>query len=211
MRSVLPFSLVLLFAPAAAGQQVVDRIVATVEGDPITLSEVRELGRFQQLAGGTPGTEEELLTRLIEQWVVATEAGAARFARAPQAEIKREAARLRAQFASSEAYRARLRELGLNEAAMKRLVERQIYLARYLDYKFRPAVQVEPGDIEKYYRETLAPQLAARRQALPPLDAVQEQIRELLTQREISARAGRWLDESKARLKIEMRGGDAKK
>ena len=45
--------------------------------------------------------------------------------------------------------------------------------------------------------------LAARGQQAPPLESVQDQIRELLTQREISTRAARWLDESRPRLKIE--------
>ena len=167
MREVLTLSVLLWFAPVAAGQQVVDRIVATVEGDPITLSEVRELGCFQQLAGGAAAKEEELLGRLIEQWIVTTEASGSRFPHAPEAEVEREMTRLRAQFASPEGYRARLREMGLNENAVRRWVERQLYLSRYLDYKFRPAVQVEGAELEKYYRETLGPQLTARGQAVP--------------------------------------------
>jgi len=35
---------------------------------------------------------------------------------------------------------------------------------------------------------------------------VEGQIRELLTQREISARAAKWLEETRARLRIEIAG-----
>jgi hypothetical protein len=46
--------------------------------------------------------------------------------------------------------------------------------------------------------------MAARGQAAPPIDAVREQIHELLVQKEITARAEQWLTESRVRLKIEI-------
>jgi hypothetical protein len=198
----------LLFAalaarPAVRAQQVIDRIVARIEDDIILLSEVRELGRYQQLVDGHSASDDKLLGQLIDQWVVDREATAAHFVRPVEGDIRGELGQLEKQFKSAEAYRARLRELGLSEAAVRRFIERQLYLSRYLDYKFRPAAQVDSAAVEKYYREELLPQLAARGQQAPPLDSVQDQIRELLTQREISARAAHWLDESRSRLKIE--------
>lgn len=186
-----------------SAQLVVDRIVARIEDDIITLSEVRELGRYQQLIEGRAGSDDRLLAELIDQWIVNSEATAARFPRPIEAEINRELDGLEKQFASPEAYRARLRELGLS-AAVRRIVERQLYLVRYLDYKFRPAAQVDAEAIEKYYREQLTPQLTAAGQTVPPLDSVEDEIRELLTERQIGERTSRWLDETRSRLKIEL-------
>ena len=185
-------------------QQVVDRIVARIEDDIITLSEVRELGRYQQLVQGRAESDDRLLAELINQWVVNSEATAARFPRPIEAEVDRELDGLEKQFASPEAYRARLRELGLSAAAVRRLVERQLYLLRYLDYKFRPAAQVDAEAIEKDYREQLTPQLTAAGQTVPPLESVEDEIRELLTERQIGERTSRWLDETRSRLKIEL-------
>lgn len=185
-------------------QQVVDRIVARIEDDIITLSEVRELGRYQQLVQGREGSDDRLLAELIDQWVVNSEATAARFPRPIEAEVDRELDGLGKQFASPEAYRARLRELGLSAAAVRPIVERQLYLMRYLDYKFRPAAQVDAAAIEKYYREQLTPQLTAAGQTVPPLEGVEDEIRELLTERQIGERTSRWLDETRSRLKIEL-------
>lgn len=196
---------VLLAAAAVPGQQVVDRIVAHIEDDIITLSEVRELGRYQQLIEGHAASDDRLLAQLIEQWIVSTEATAAHYPLPIEAEVNREIERLGRQFASPEAYRERLQQLGLSAAAVRRLTERQIYLGRYLDYKFRPAVQVDAGAIEKYYREQLAPPMAAKGQAAPVLETVQDQIRELLVQAEISRRSAQWLEETRSRLRIEFR------
>jgi hypothetical protein len=186
-----------------SAQLVVDRIVARIEDDIITLSEVRELGRYQQLVEGRAGSDDRLLAELIDQWIVNSEATAARFPRPIEPEVNRELDGLEKQFASPEAYRARLRELGLS-AAVRRIVERQLYLVRYLDYKFRPAAQVDAEAIEKYYREQLTPQLTAAGQTVPPLDSVEDEIRELLTERQIGERTSRWLDETRSRLKIEL-------
>ncbi len=208
MPRVLPLLVLLMIAiPVcvlpARSQEVVDRILARIEDDIITLSEVRELGRFQQLIEGHSASDDKLLAQLIEQWVVHSEADAAHFPHPIDAELDRERKRLETQLGGPEAYQARLRQVGLPPAAVRRLVERQMYLSRYLDYKFRPAAQVDSAAIEKYYREELLPTLIARGQPAPALDSVQDQIRELLTQREINERAGKWLQETKSRLKIE--------
>ena len=198
--------LLALAAPLRA-QQVVDRIVARVEGDILTLSEMRELGRFQQLLEGRAVSDEKLLQQLLEQWIVQSEATASRFPTPSPEDVQSELARIQKEFASPEAYRARSRELGLSEAALRRFLERQLYFARFIDYRFRPGVQAEPAEIEKYYREELVPRLTAQKRAVPPLEAVEEQIRELLTQREISLRAARWLEESRSRLRVEIAPG----
>jgi len=191
----------------AAPQRVVDRIVATIEGVPVTASELADLGRFQQLNGGAPTDEKELLRRRIEQWIIAADAEGSRFPRPSEEEVERELVRLTGQFASPAAYQARLRELGLRAVSVKQLLAQQIYLARYLDARFRPTVQVEEAQIAAYYQGELAQQVQARGQSLPPLDSVREQIRELLLQRQISERAGRWLDENRARVKVVLHGG----
>ncbi len=191
---------------AAAPQRVVDRIVATIEGAPVTASELAELGKFQQLNGGAAADEKELLRRRIEQWIISTDARSSRFPRPSAQEVEGELARLQAQFASPVAYAARLRALELRPESVRALLETQIYLARYLDARFRPTVQVDAQQIETYYRAELLPSLAAQGKTLPPLEDVSERIRELLTQRQISERAGRWLDESRERVRVVLPG-----
>jgi hypothetical protein len=194
--------------PARAAQSaqpvVVDRIVAHIEDDIIALSEVRELAAYQELVDGHAESDDSVLNELIEQWVVNNEATATQFPPAAEAEVNREVARIQGRFASAQAYNERLTALGLTPDAVKRIVAREIYLARYLDYKFRPAVQVSDDDIAKYYQEHLAPELAAKGQKAPDLASVTEQIREVLVQQGVSDRAAGWFDETKSRLKIQI-------
>jgi hypothetical protein len=189
---------------AAPSPELVDRIVARIEGDILLLSELRELAAYQQLLEGRAQPEDQLLRALIEQWVVRSEAQAAQFPSPAAAEIDAEASRIQNRFPNPQVYRERLAALPLSPQSLRRIIERQFYLARYLDYKFRPAVRVEDEDISNYYRDELAPALRTRGQTPPPLDGLREQIRELLVQRGINERAGTWFEETKSRLQIEI-------
>jgi hypothetical protein len=220
MRQVLFIFVALLAAANAWGvpaipqepqtSRVVDRIVARIESDIILESQVRELGAFQQLIEGRAETDDQLLSELIEQWIVQAEAAASRFPDPTSVEVDRELGRLTARFASAEAYVARLHELGLSATQARQLLVRQIYIERYLDYKFRPSTQIESAGVDAYYRNELLPELAKKNKPAPRQADVEDQIRELLAQREITELAVKWLDETKSHLKIERAPPEAK-
>jgi hypothetical protein len=184
--------------------RVVDRIVARVEDDIILQSQVRELGAFQQLIENHADSDDKLLDELIEQWVVETEASASHFPQPAQSEVDRELTRLRESFANHEKYTSRLSELGISANQVREMLTRQIFVERYIDYKFRPSVQVESPEIDAYYKNELLPELAKKNQPAPQRAAVEEQIREVLIQRGISNQTLKWLDDTKSRLKIEI-------
>ncbi len=204
MRRACLLSLGFFLLLPAAAQQVVDRIIARIGEDILMLSELRELRSFQQLVEGRSAGRQELFEQLVRQWIVVSEAEAANFPRPEQQQVKAAFAQLAGSFGSPEAWRARLRDTGLTEAAARRLLERQLYVANYLDYKFRPAITIEENEIEMYYEQEFIPQMRARNQQLPPAEDVREQIRELLVQREISRRASRWLEEARGQVKLEI-------
>ena len=195
-------------APGGSARQqpgrVVDRIVARVEDDIILQSQVRQLGAFQKLVDGSSESDDKLVNELIEQWIVQTEASAAHFPQPAKSEVDREMARLSGQFADTAKYQARLNELGLSATDVREMLTRQIYVERYLDSKFRPTVQVAQADIDAYYKVQLVPELAKKNEPPPARAAVQEQIREVLVQRQISDLTMKWLDDTKSRLRIEI-------
>jgi hypothetical protein len=193
--------------PLSGNAVVVDGIAARIEDDIITESEVRELSGFQELVEGHAAPRKKALDELIDQWIIRTEANAALFPHPSEVEVDHEFERLQQQFASPEAFRGRLRELGLDDAAVRRLLRQQLFLTRFLDYRFRPTEQVDRKQIEDYYHQELVLQLTARGQPVPPLEEVENQIREVLIQREISDRATRWLEDSKSQLKIDIQPG----
>ena len=199
----LPILQATAIPPAPQTSRVVDRIVGRIESDIILESQVRELGAFQELIEGRAESDDQLLSELIEQWVVQTEAATSHFPEPAQTEVDRELARLTERFNSPEAYASKLRALGLSASQSRELLMRQIYIERYLDSKFRPTVQIELAAIDAYYQNQLLPELAKSNQPVPKKADVQEHVRELLVQKAISELTAKWLEETKSRLKIE--------
>jgi len=207
MRRAAIYGLLLaacLGAPALSAQVVVDRVVARVENDIITLSDVRELAAYQRLSGREPAPEPELLQQLIDQWIVANDAAAARFPAPPAQQVDAQLAALRNQVGTPQQFAARLRELDLSEQDVRRLVAKQIFLDLYLERRFRAVARVQPGDVERYYRDEFVPQLQRRKQAVPPLDDVRDSITDLLLERDITRRAQQWIEQARASLDVEI-------
>jgi len=203
-RTILLLAAPLLAAVAPVrGQELIDRMVARVENDIILLSEVNALGHYQQFADGKSESDEQILERLIDQWIVRNEAETARFPHPSDAEVTHGAERLRASFASPEEYESRKKQAGLSDTDIRNMVTMQLYLSNYLDSRFRPAVQIAPKEVEDFYQDAVVPRAKARNQAPPALDASREYIQEALVQRGINEQADRWLKESRARLRVE--------
>ena len=199
--------LAILVAMAAGGflgaQEVLDRIVARVENDIILLSDIQTLSRYQQLVDGKSETEGQILDRLIDQWIVRTEADVAHFPHPSDADIDRGLSRLQKSFASPEEYEARKKQSGLDDSEIRRMVASQLYLSNYLDSRFRPSVQIDPKAIEDFYQTAVLPVAKARGQEPPSLEAARDSIQEALIQQRINEQADRWLKESRLRLHIE--------
>ena len=204
-RMAMPVQTASSASSAAQGRrQTMDRIAARIEDDIIMESDVRELAGFQELVDGHSKSRDELIRELAGEWIVRGEADAAKYPQPTNDDIENAYARLAAQFASPEEFQKRMAKAGLSEAAVRRELGQQLYLSRFLDYRFRPSAQVDQKQIETYYSQEFVPQLKARGQAVPPLDAVADTIREVLVQRAISDRATQWIDETRAGLKIDV-------
>jgi hypothetical protein len=204
IRVVLLLSLLMANAARmAASQEIVDGVAARVENDIILLSDIRALSRYQQFVDGKSETDGQILDRLIDQWIVRTEANVSRFPRPSDADIERDLERLEKSFTSTEEYEARKKQSGLSNAEVRGIVEAQLYLSNYLDSRFRPGVQIDPKTIEDFYQKAIVARAKERGQEPPPLEAARDSIQEALVQRGINDQADRWLIESKARLHIE--------
>lgn len=186
-----------------SAQEVVDRIVARVENDIILQSDVRELKEYQELVDGKSESDSAILDRLIDQWIVRSEAELSQFPPPKEPEIDQGVSRVVKSFASPEEYEARKKQSGLSDAEVRKLVTAQLYLSDYLDSRFRPSAQIDEKAIEKFYENEVVPRAKAHGQAPPTLDASRDIIQEALVESDINDQADRWLKESRARLHIQ--------
>jgi hypothetical protein len=189
---------------APPGTFAIDGVAVRIEDDIILESEVRELANFQQLVDGTPKPRSEVIQELTDQWIVRGEAKTALFPDPSKDDVNRAYADFVKQFASPEDFKTRYAAAGLTEAAVRRMVAQQLYLSRFLDYRFRPTAQVTREQIEAYYQNEFVPKLKAANQAVPALDEVADTIREILIQRSINDNSAKWLDDTRTHLRIDI-------
>jgi hypothetical protein len=182
----------------------IDGVAARIEDDIITESEVRELAAFQRLVDGRSKSREEIIRELADQWAVGQEAAATSYREPSAEEVNRAYEQFLKQFPSPAEFQNRLDAVGLSDAAVRRILRQQLYLSRFLDHRFRPAAQIDQKQIEAFYQDEFVPQLKKRGADIPPLDDVEDTIREVLVERAINDRANKWLDETRERLKIDM-------
>ncbi|MGE5084233.1 MAG: SurA N-terminal domain-containing protein [Acidobacteriota bacterium] len=199
-------------SPARAGQ-VIDRIVATVNGRIILQSDWDEALSYESLLSGralsffTDEDRRAVLDRLIDQELLAEQMKSASFKHASEedaaAEIA-EARKLHPEAATAEGWQALLARYGVTEKSLTDHVEQQIDLMRLVDAHLRPAVQIDSKSIEAYYRDKFVPQLRQSGSGDVPLADVSGQIREILTQEKVSELMASWLQSLRAESKVTL-------
>jgi hypothetical protein len=172
-----------LCAPGAAGAELVERILATVDGRPVLLSEARTLALLRGLS------EQAALEALIEEQLMFREA-----ARMPQAAAAPET---EAQALASLKERAGSAATGLPEADLARLARRQTAIARYLEFRFVPQIRVDEEAVRRAYQQQHAAQLEP-----PAFEAVAAELRLRLQAEALSERIEAWVRELRAGSEI---------
>jgi hypothetical protein len=192
---------------AAQSGEATDAVVVRIDGGGAILqSQVTKLGALQTLTQGIPDSRDRLIQELIDQWIVMNDAKESGFPAPSGQLVDIEESKVSGQFGSSEAYAAKLREVGLSTEDVRQMLSRQILTDRYFDHKFRSSVQIDKSAIETYYQKAWLPALSRENLSQVPLSEAQDQIREVLTQQEIRDRGAKWISDTKSHLKIEVAG-----
>jgi hypothetical protein len=194
--------------PAAGGGEVVDRMVALVNGSElITYSDLLWQIALQPGAPLDSPRMEDLrraLDLLVDQRLVLQEAGKLPHVHATEEEIKAAEADLVKRFPSLEEFHRRLDRVGLTAPQLREIIHDRIDMAKYLDFRFRSFTVVTPQEVESYYRDVYVPR--RRRQApgqiVPELKAVYDAIQSELIETKIESDTDAFLDEARNAAQI---------
>jgi peptidyl-prolyl cis-trans isomerase SurA len=201
--------------PAARAGEVIDRIVATVNGHIILQSDWNDALRYEALLSGravslfSDEDRRTVLDRLIDQELLAEQMKSASFQHASESDAAAqvaEARKLYPEASTDEGWQQILDRFGLTEQALISHVQQQIDLMRLVDAHLRPAVQIDSQNIEAYYREKFVPQLKQSGAGDVPLADVSAKIRELLTEQKVSELMVSWLQSLRSESKVSLPG-----
>jgi hypothetical protein len=182
-----------LVAGSAIRGQIIDRVLAVVAGEPITLSDVTAAARFGLISepAGTDDRTQANLNALIERQLQLVEVNRYVPPEPSAADIDAKVAEIQARFATPSAFDAALSETGVTAAQLRARVRDNLRIDSYLQQRFGATYQ--PGDDEllRYYRahEAEFTQAGSAR----PFDAVRDQVRQRLVKERTESLVHDWI------------------
>ena len=204
----------LALAPSAVAE-VVDRIVATVNGRVILQSDLDEALCYDALLSGrslvdfTDDDRRATLDRLIDQELLREQMKSADFPHATDTEVSARIADARKQYpqaVTDESWRSLLTRYHISEKELFAHVRQQVDVMRLVDARLRPAVQIDTKSIEAYYRDQFVPKLKQSGAFEVPLPEVSAKIRELLTEEKVSEMLVSWLQTLRSEGQVHIPG-----
>jgi peptidyl-prolyl cis-trans isomerase SurA len=194
-------------AGAAGSSNVLkDRVLAVVDDDPILASDLDRavvLGQLQPNPGESQSVfRRRVLDDLIAQRLRFHEIDRFGLEQVPVDQIEKQVAEVRARFKDEATFRQKLREVGLDEAALRQLMARQLEVLAFVDERLGPQVFVSLDDISNYYKNVLTKELQPQHLPVPPLDEVRDKIREVLRQQKLTEEIDHWTEELRRKANI---------
>lgn len=153
MRWLMVLGFVLAVCGGQAGAQVVDRVLAVVDGRLVTLSDVRA----STMLGLTPGGDGLEAGQAAERWIerILILAEVDRFAppEPDQAQVDRRVAELLARLGQAGGAAAELAALGVDVSWVRLWVRDDLRIQSYVEQRFAGAVEPTADEISRYLRD----------------------------------------------------------
>ena len=187
----------------------VDQVAATVNGDVITLSDVRWFIQYRRIP--LPDDTEarralylDTLRQIIEQKLIAAESVQTPGIQVSSEEVSGRVAAYRSQFPDEAAFLDNLASMEMTVEDLRELVRRQLSVLKFVKLRFEPFIIVLPDEIREYYEEQLLPELEKGGREAPPAASLEEQIRQILTLEKTNDEVDKWVRSAIEKAKVEI-------
>ncbi len=205
--------IVLALVSPCAAQQVVDKMVATVNAgvktELITYSDLMwQLALQPNTPLDNPNSADlnRALRLLIDQRLILQEAEKLPTIVPTPAEITTARNELARNFRTQEEFQDRLRRVGLTSERLDEIVEQRLKMEKYLDFRFRNFVVISQKEIADYYNDVYVPRFKARfpGRIVPELNQARTEIEQTLMETKIESDTDAFLDTARERAEIVM-------
>ena len=205
--------LVLSIVSPCAAQQVVDKMVATVNAgvktDLITYSDLMwQLALQPNTPLDNPNSADlnRALRLLIDQRLILQEAEKLPTIVPTPTEITTARNELARNFRTQEEFQQRLLRVGLTSEKLDEIVEQRLKMEKYLDFRFRNFVVINQKEVTDYYNDVYVPRFRARfpGRIVPSLDQSRTEIETMLMEAKIESETDSFLDTARERAEVVM-------
>ena len=155
-RAVVAAVLFVLSTPAVArpGAQIIDRVLAVVVGEPLTLSDVTAAIRLGLVtdAAGSADRMQAALNALIERQLQLIEVNRYVPPEPSDAEIDARLAQVRARFDSQAALESAMKDTGVTPTLLRARLRDDLRIETYRHQRFGASYQPGEEEVARYYR-----------------------------------------------------------
>jgi parvulin-like peptidyl-prolyl isomerase len=195
--------------PAAPGTPL-DRIVAIVNDDVILDSDVNQELRFEAFdpyRNPLEGTSrDKVIERLINRALILQQLKLQPEDGPSDADMNKEIDELRKNIPACAPYHCQTKEgwnrfltdHGFNEASFSALWKERMTVLNFIEERFQTGIDITQAQIKDYYDKVLLPEYARQHAPAPKIDAISNQIHEILVQEQISNLLQDWLQSLRA-------------
>jgi hypothetical protein len=206
-------TLVLVGATRALTGEVIDRVVATINGHAILLSDWEEAIAYEAFLNGKALAEiseeerKQTLERIIDQELLLQQLKDGMRFEAEEQTLQQRITEIRKQHAAANdaAWTRALSSYGLSEQTLRERLMQHMLLIRFIDVRLRPGVRIDRVSVEKYYRETLLPRLRQQGAREPALHEVSPKIEQVLEQERVNELLDAWLHNLREESEVNVR------
>ncbi len=211
MRVLYLIGVMIVAAPLLWSGEVLDRMVATVNGHAILQSDWDDELRYECFMSGrsmrdlSAEDRRAAFERLIDQELLRAQMSSADFKPVAADEVNAQLDQFKQQYArdhSRQAWAKALSSYGTTESEVAAHIAIELNSLRLVDQRLRPSIQIEAADVEDYYKKQLLPKLPKSQQI--SLQEATPKIRELLAQQKMNELLNSWLESLRSQAQIRI-------
>jgi peptidyl-prolyl cis-trans isomerase SurA len=202
--------LCILFFVFSAGPvcgEEIDRLIAAVNGKVITegdLDLVRRLNALLFQEKNTSGASLDAeLRQLIDLELMRQELKSFSLTTEGDKGVESRMRALRNAYAEKGGLPALLHQAGIQESELISYLQLESSIATFVDFRFRPFVNISEEEIKKYYLERFVPQLRKSNLEVPALAQISGRIEEILKEEKINGALDQWISDIRRHGRIE--------
>jgi peptidyl-prolyl cis-trans isomerase SurA len=151
--AVLFFLLTLVLLRTGGQAELIDRVIACVNNDVITLSELNQAVAFNSAVGAVSSgnLEAETLEGLINRRLLVQEAYRLKSVEVTEQEINFEIEKLKKRLGSDKAFDVFLERVDMTESDLSRLLGERLFVERFFEKKIGLFIRVSREEAEDYF------------------------------------------------------------
>jgi hypothetical protein len=187
--------------------EIIDRIVITVANQVITQSQIDGEIRVtaflnREKVDLSVDAKKQAAGRLIEQALIKHEMDISHYPLPELSDAGESLQSLKAMYSSETDFQNALQAAGISVDQLTRRLWWQLTLLRFIDYRFRPGIQIPPADVQAYYRQQVSEWEQKGTRPIPTLEESRDQIEEILTQKRIDQALEQWIKDTRSQVTI---------